>query len=589
LAAWRDRTARSQRAEPTRPGFLTRHSGTIYGLSLAVYRTSWTFFGGVGTAATAGLDYLPIYLGPILVFTVGFGIVRKILAQSKAQHPTSIADFLSARYGKSAGVAAMVTIIATIGSLSYMALQLQPVGASLVTLSPGLIDQVAADELVLLVAGSMALFAILFGSRQADQAGDNAGMVLTIAVEAVVKLIALLAVGALAIALASAPGAPGTDASVVFSIHQIDARFATLTLIAACGALCLRRQFHMSFVEAEGERATPSMQWVFPAYLLLTALIIIPIVLAGLIVLPAGTDADTIVLALPLATGNEMLAILIFIGGSSASAGMIVVASVALSTMITNDIIAPLAFRKALIGAADRSRIAERLLMLRRLVIAALLFFAYMFYPGFGTLGSLAGLGTLAFAAAAQFAPGLVLGMISRTGNRAGMIGGLGAGFAQWLLLLIILVATGSPPILSIHADPLVSGVMLSLGANLVAYWIGSSVHRPSIVDAAQAAAFVGTPMPGAIPRLVTDRNREYRPGRRARRCRNAPGRLEQPVQGAVRSARRTGHRRQVHRRAHPLQPGANRPAFRQNRAADRKKGRTYAGRQRTPDRERTA
>lgn len=506
LAAWRDRAVRAQTVAQGSPDFLTRNSGLIYGLSLAVYCTSWTFFGGVGTAATAGLDYLPIYLGPILVFTIGFGLVRKILAQSKAQHSTSIADFLSARYGKSASVAAMVTIIATMGSLPYMALQLQSVGASLLTLSPDLVDQVAADEIVLLVAGSMALFAILFGSRRADHAGENAGLVLTIAVEAVVKLVALVAVAALALALMSGAGAPRIEAGEVFSTSQIDARFATLTLIAACAALCLPRQFHMSFVEAGGECATPSMQWVFPAYLLVTSIIIVPIVLAGLTALPAGTDADTIVLALPLASGNEALALLVFIGGFSASAGMIVVASVALSTMITNDIIAPLAFRRALSGSGDRSQIAERLLMVRRLVIAALLFFAYLFYLGFGTLGSLAGLGTLAFAAAAQFAPGLVLGMVSQNGNKAGMLAGLGAGFALWLVLLILPAATETAPIVSIHADPLVSGVILSLGANVIAYLVGSLMRQPSLVDAAQAAAFVGTPMPGVTPRLATNK-----------------------------------------------------------------------------------
>ncbi|WP_421992557.1 PAS-domain containing protein [Qipengyuania sp.] len=506
LAAWRDRTARTETTAGGKPDFLSRHAGLIYGLSLAVYCTSWTFFGGVGTAATAGLDYLPIYLGPILVFTVGFGLVRSILAQSKAQHSTSIADFLSARYGKSASVAAMVTIIATMGSLPYMALQLQSVGASLLTLSPELLGQVAADELVLLVAGSMALFAILFGSRRADRAGDNAGMVLTIAVEAVVKLVALIAVAVLALMVISGAQGPAIDPGNVFSTSQINARFVTLTLIAACAALCLPRQFHMSFVEAGGERATPAMQWVFPAYLLVTAIIIIPIVLAGLTALPAGTDPDTIVLALPLAAGNEALALLVFIGGFSASAGMIVVASVALSTMITNDIIAPLAFRRALSGSGDRSQIAERLLMVRRLVIAALLFFAYLFYLGFGALGSLAGLGTLAFAAAAQFAPGLVLGMVSRAGNKAGMLAGLGVGVALWLVLLILPAATEKAPIISIHPDPLVSGVMLSLGANLAAYWIGSSMRQASLVDAAQAAAFVGTPMPGATPRLATNK-----------------------------------------------------------------------------------
>ncbi|MEO0417638.1 MAG: PAS-domain containing protein [Pseudomonadota bacterium] len=517
LAARRDALAAEESLSDTQGAlapWYTRHTGAIYGLSLAVYCTSWTFYGGVGTAATSGLDYLPIYLGPILVFTLGFGIVRKILAQSKAQHSTSIADFLSARYGKSAGVAALVTIIASVGSLPYMALQLQSVGASLLTLSPEISDAVAADELVLIVAGLMALFAILFGSRRADHAGHNAGLVLTIAVEAVVKMVALIAVAGLALYLLFAEsGAPPAAASdPVFSGAQIDARFFTLTLIAACAALCLPRQFHMTFVEAEGERANPQMRWVFPAYLLITAAVIVPIVLAGLSALPAGTNPDSIVLALPLATENYTLAVLVFLGGFSASAGMIVIASVALSTMITNDLIAPVIFRKALKAGhdntanSDRALLAARLLLVRRIVIAALLALAYMFYLGFGRIGSLAGLGTLAFAAAAQFAPGLVLGMMSETGNKCGMISGLAVGALAWLVLLIIPAATGAPPIVSIHPDTLVSGVILSLGANTLVYWVASAQWRPSLLDASQAAAFVGTPSPGERPKMVTNK-----------------------------------------------------------------------------------
>ncbi|HSJ77467.1 MAG TPA: two-component system sensor protein, partial [Erythrobacter sp.] len=355
LAAWRDR-------QPAN-GVLHRRAGLVYGLSLAVYCSSWTFFGGVGTAATAGLDYLPIYLGPILLFTLGFGLIRKILAQAQAQHSTSIADFLSARYGKSASLAALVTVIASLGTLPYMALQLESVGTAILTLDPALRAQVAADELVLVVAALMGLFAILFGSRRADRAGDNAGLVLTIAAEAVVKLAALLAVGGLALWLLLTGDAPAPAAPALFAADQIDARFITLTVIAAAAVLCLPRQFHMSFIEAPGERTTPAMQWVFPAYLALTALVIVPVVLAGLAVLPAGTDADTIVLALPLATDNMALAVLVFLGGISASAGMIVVASVALSIMITNDLIAPLLLRRALAGKGDRSRIAGRLLL----------------------------------------------------------------------------------------------------------------------------------------------------------------------------------------------------------------------------------
>ncbi|MEM7690104.1 MAG: PAS-domain containing protein [Pseudomonadota bacterium] len=515
LAARRDALAVAEaNAQSVAQRWYTRHSGLIYGLGLAVYCTSWTFYGGVGTAATSGLDYLPIYLGPFLVFTLGFGLVRKILAQSKAQHSTSIADFLSARYGKSAAVAALVTVIASVGSLPYMALQLQSVGASLMTLSPELSSTVAADELVLIVAGLMALFAILFGSRRADHAGNNAGLVLTIAVEAVVKMIALIAVAGLAlfVLLSQGSAAPTAASEPVFSTAQIDARFLTLTLIAACAALCLPRQFHMTFVEAEGERASPQARWVFPAYLLITAAVIVPIVLAGQAALPASTNPDSIVLALPLANGNYALAILVFLGGFSASAGMIVIASVALSTMITNDLIAPVFFRKAIksghdtAGATDRALLAARLLLVRRLVIAGLLTFAYIFYLGFGRIGSLAGLGTLAFAAAAQFAPGLVLGMASENGNKCGMIAGLVVGAIAWLILLILPAATGAPAIVSIHPDPLVSGVALSLGANTLAYWAGSMMWKPTLLDASQAAAFVGTPSPGVRPKLVTNK-----------------------------------------------------------------------------------
>lgn len=431
--------------------------------------------------------------------------MRKILAQAQAQHSTSIADFLSARYGKSASIAALVTVIATCGTLPYMALQMESVGSALLTLDPILRAQVAADELVLLVAALMGLFAILFGSRRADRAGDNAGMVLTIAVEAMVKLVALLAVGALALWLLLADGAAASAIQpALMATDPFDARFAILTLIAAAAALCLPRQFHMSFIEAPGERASPAMQWVFPAYLALTALVIVPIVLAGQAVLPAGTDPDTIVLALPLATGNEALALLVFLGGFSASAGMIVVASVALSIMITNDLIAPLLLRRALAGRGDRGRIAARLLLSRRVVIAGLLVCAYAFYRGFAGITDLAGLGTLAFAAAAQFAPGLVLGMVSQHGNRAGMLAGLAAGFALWLALLILPAANGTAPAVSIHPDPLVSGVILSLGVNTLLYWFGSALARPSLLDQAQAAAFVGTPMPGSPPRRPT-------------------------------------------------------------------------------------
>ncbi|APE29032.1 PAS domain-containing hybrid sensor histidine kinase/response regulator [Aurantiacibacter gangjinensis] len=479
-------------------------SGWVYGLSLAVYCTSWTFFGGVGTAATAGLEFLPIFLGPILVFTFGHGLIRRILAHAKAQHSTSIADILSARYGKSGTVAALVTVIATLGALPYMALQLQSVGNSLMALDTGLATALALDELVLIVTVVMALFAILFGSRRADHPGENAGLVFTIALESIVKLVALAAIAALALIVWS-----NSDVGAVqnpFDRSQIDARFWVLTLISACAVLCLPRQFHMTFVEARGDSFGGARRWVFPAYLALIAAIIVPIAMVGPAALPAGTNPDTIVLELPLATGNPWLAILAFIGGLSASIGMIVVASVALSTMITNDLVAPVAFRSVLRGDGERGQLARQLLAIRRIVIASLLVLAYLFYLGFGSAASLARLGTLAFAASAQFAPGLVFGVLGRSGNRQGMIAGLLAGFASWILLLIVPTAFAVEPLLAVHADAFVSGVILSLAINVAVYWAGSLLARPSLVDAAQAAAFAGVPGAAAVAVQATSK-----------------------------------------------------------------------------------
>ena len=504
LAAWGD----ARRAS----GVLKKHAGLIYGLSLGVYCTSWTFFGGVGTAANRGFEFLPILLGPLLVFTFGFKFFSKVLAQAKAQHSTSIADFLSARYGKSAGVAALVTIFAVIGALPYMALQLQSVGASLLILNPTLAARVQSEELVALVAALMGLFAMVFGSGRGEQESPNAGLVLTIAAEAVVKLGALAIVAILAVFALLDPTLQNETqpSEPVFGLEQFNARFFALTFIAACAAFCLPRQFHMSFVEAPGEKTSSAMRWLFPTYLALTAIVIVPIVFAGLALLPTGTSPDTIVIALPLGLGSPWVAMIAFIGGLAASTGMILVATVALSTMITNDLIAPITFRKALSDAArttsdtEKPPLGKALILTRRMVIATLVLLAYGFYLALNQVPSLADLGILAFAAAAQFAPGLFFGMVSKAGNKSGMLCGLAAGAFLWAILLLLPAILGTSAPLVIHEDPLVSGILLSIGANCLAYWAGSAAYRPSLTDDAQAAAFVGSPAPGSHPRLAT-------------------------------------------------------------------------------------
>ncbi|SIN59690.1 PAS domain S-box-containing protein [Parasphingorhabdus marina DSM 22363] len=471
-------------------------SALVYGLSLAVYATSWTFYGAVGTAVTGGLEFLPIYLGPILLFTLGYPIVRKTLRLGKAMHSTSIADFLSTRYGKSGSVAALVTVIATIGLLPYVALQLKSVAQTLTELSPDIRQNIGTSDVVLAVAGIMALFAILFGTRSVDLTRHNRGLVLTIAAEAIVKLFALMIMAGFAIWLIwnIEPGssAAPVNPAEIFAADQMDARFWVLTLIAFCAALCLPRQFHMTVVEATVDKPGRLMQWTFPIYLAITTLAVFPITMAGLAYLDGARSApDMIMLALPLAQGLDWLAIAVFIGGFSAATGMIIVTTIALSAMITNDLVVPVVYRLRQ-GTGDSTlTMGQQLLWVRRSVVLGFLALAYLYYRTIDNSATLAGLGTISFAAVAQFAPGLIAGLYWKSANRNGMMAGLSAGFASWFLLLIVPAYLGGDPLIAISGDPLVSGVIISLVANISLFALVSVATRPNLVDQAQAASFV--------------------------------------------------------------------------------------------------
>ncbi|WFL78983.1 PAS-domain containing protein [Altererythrobacter arenosus] len=474
--------------------FANRHRRIIYGLSLAVYCTSWTFFGAVGTAMGSGLRYLPIYLGPIIMFVFFARFLERVLKVGKAQHSTSIADFLSARYGKSAWVAALVTLIALFGALPYMALQLKSISQTLAALSPGITQYLRDGEIVMAVAGAMAAFAVLFGTGRLDLTQHNRGMVLAIAVEALIKLIAIAAVAAFAIALLlteSSPSGVGRVAAETFSWSQIDARFVTLTAISAMAIMCLPRQFHMLVVEAQENRLVGPMRWLFPAYLVLICAAVLPVVLAGATLMPENAQADMLMLSLPLAYGSDALAMLAFIGGFSASTGMIIVTSIALSGMVTNDLIVPVFFRDRLLQRGEKQVVGPVLILVRRLTVVALLLLAYLYVRAVGSGSTLAGLGEIAFAGVAQFAPGLLLGFTWRRANRVGMIAGLIGGFAGWLVLLAAPVFDPSIAPFVIGDDLLVSGTVLSLATNTALLVIFSLVGQTNLADRVQAIAYV--------------------------------------------------------------------------------------------------
>ena len=482
----------------------------VYSLALAVYCSSWTFYGAVGTAAREGLGYLPIYLGPVLLFVFGFGLLRRLVEVAQQRNITSIADFIGARYGKSHGLAAVVAVIAVVAVLPYIALQLKAVAMSFAVLggsTPGLRGAVATDP-ALWCAGLLAVFAILFGTRSIDATEHHHGLMLAVALESLIKLVAFVALAWFALR-----HGPGLAATASLPLKHpgdgLSAGFLAQTLLAFFAMFCLPRQFQIGVVECEDPRDLHRARWMFPLYMLAIMLAVLPIVATGTR-LPAVRDglADAWVLNLPLALGNGGMAMLAFVGGFSAATGMVIVAAVALSTMISNDLVMPALLRVRRLRLEHRSDLSRLVLRVRRVAIVALAALAYGYYRVVADTENLAATGLLAFAAVAQLAPAIVAALYWRGASRRGVAIGLVAGFAVWAytLLLPAMLHVGSwqqdgplglgwlRPQALFHlggSDPLLHGTLWSLLVNVACLVFISLRWRPNLEERLHAALFV--------------------------------------------------------------------------------------------------
>ena len=491
-----------------RSGVHNRHlKALIYALSLAIYCTSWTYFGAVGTAARSGWEYLPIYLGPMIALTVLFPLWRRIGAAAKRENVGSIADFLSARYGKSKILGALVAVVAITGSVPYIALQLKSLSMGW-NLLAGRQDADPVSGSVFVISALLAGFAILFGARRTDLTEQNRGLVHAVAFESVMKLAALIAVAVLAIYLLWMRGEPLGAFVLTGPLAQppvINARFVTITVLATAATFCIPRQFHIGFVESPGESGGAAARWVFPLYLALTSLAVLPIVAAGRLLLPGSIDPDLFVLDLPILFGFPGMAALAFLGGFSAATAMVIVETVALSAMASNALVLPLLVRGRWTEVAALSK---TILTVRRATIVVVLALACLYFLQIDKSADLASIGLISFAAAAQLAPLLIGAVIWRRGHTRGAIGGLCAGFMVWGYTLAAPQVLGpfqGPDWLNPHAllglrglDPLTHGVVWSLALNLSLYVALSATAHWRLIDRIQAQAFVepdGRPM----------------------------------------------------------------------------------------------
>lgn len=461
---------------------LRRHA---YTLALGVYCTSWTFYGAVGSAVRDGWSYLPIYAAPILLLLAAPRLLRRLADAVAEERATTVSDFIAARFGHDIVVARLVTLIALAGTIPYIALQLRSIGAALSIVSGADVT----TRTMLIAAPVLAVFAALFGARKFELAGRSEGLLYAIALESVIKLVALLLVAGVAIAVIVQADPAALDRSLAtfqasFRPDSISLEFAVIFLIALPAILVLPRQFYMGLVEARQPHDFVRARFGFAAYLAVMALVVLPIALAGILLLDPAVSADLYVLELPAARGEALVLTAALIGGISAAASMAIVDSTALATMVSNDLLFPTLIRRRGLGAADESgAMGQRMMTLRRVTILAIMALGLGWALLVSSQDSLASIGLIAFAAMAQFVPHL-LAATGKGRDPLAARASLTVGFLLWLYTLALppvlpaeWIAALSGGVIDPHnllgigaATPLTHGVIWSVGANLAVY-----------------------------------------------------------------------------------------------------------------------
>ncbi|MBX3531324.1 MAG: sodium:solute symporter [Rhizobiaceae bacterium] len=502
----------------------------VYTLSISVYCTSWTFYGAVGSAARNGLEFVTIYLGPTIVFVGWWFILRRLVRISHDQRITSIADLLSSRFGKSSRLGVLVTLLAVIAIAPYIALQLKAVTSSIEAVAGssefgrGALEGWDEVGLALGVAAAMAIFTILFGTRNVDAKEQHHGVVAAIALEAIVKLTALVAVGVFVLYAAGGLDALFTRAADAgLRIHATETfgdRWVASMVLAAAAIICLPRQFQVTVVENSDESHLRTASWAFPAYMLAMSLFIVPIALHGLTTMKPGSNPDMFTLTLPLAAGQDGLALFAFIGGFSSATSMIILESIALSIMVSNHIVVPIMLR---LSSDDRGSdglgVRRLILNARRLSIVLILLLGFGYFYLTRASDALAPIGLISFTGVAQFLPAILAALFWRDASTRAAIAAISVGFLIWLWSSFLpSFASSSPVVAGIMAqgpfgiewlrpqalfglerlEPLAHAVFWSLLLNTTVLIVGSLVSTQSALEHIQAALFLNVFRPVA-------------------------------------------------------------------------------------------
>jgi signal transduction histidine kinase/Na+/proline symporter/CheY-like chemotaxis protein len=481
------------RAERARAHPRVRHRA--YTLALGVYCSSWTFYGAAGSAVREGWNYLPIYLAPCLLLLFAPALLRRFGAAVQEEKATTISDFVAARFGHDPAIARLVTLIALAGTIPYVALQLRSIGSAIAVVS----GRDVAVPVMVAASAMLALFAILFGARRYEVAGRSEGMLFSIALESIVKLVALVIVGGLAVAVLLRAPTVRLDAGLAalgarFAPGHITADVPVIAAISAMAVLVLPRQFFMGLSEAQHVDDLARARVGLAGYIAIMAALVVPIALAGLVALPPDAAPDLFVLQLPSVEGGQFFVTAALLGGMSSGAAMVIVDATALAIMVSNDLIFPAVLKSGddLTGPRP-GQLGQRMMIVRRLAIVGIIALALAWALLLPPRSSLASIGLVAFAAMAQFTPHLLLGIAAKGRDAGAGRASLTVGFALWLWTLAL------PPILPAwwmevlsgtlvdplhlfgigHGSPLVHGVLWSLSANLVTLAVGLARSAP--------------------------------------------------------------------------------------------------------------
>jgi Na+/proline symporter len=486
----------------------------VYALSLCVYVSAWTFYGSIGRAASTGLEFLPIYLGPVLAMTVGWIIIRKMIRVSKEHRLTSISDFISFRYGRSYAIGAVVAVLSLIMVTPYVALQLIAISTSLEILSGPHIFLGFALESKLVVAVLLGAFAVIFGARHLDPMERHEGLIAVVAFESLLKIMAFVLVG-LYVAYGVFAGYGdimgqmidlASDNQAYETLMDVEPTlWFSLTLISFFAILFLPRQFHVMVVENSDEKHLKKAMWLFPLYLFLINLFVPAIAWGGVLLNTAGLK-DAFIITIPYSMGQDWLSLFVFIGGTSAATAMILVESVAVGTMLLNDLEMPY----ILSHIKTDKNLANMLLNTRRLNILLVVLLGYL-YSLAVAYQILAEIGVVSFLAASQLAPAALGGLYWKRGNRKGAMIGLVSGFLLWIYTALIpTVAKGNvwlgnlvrdgpfgiaalmpTNLLGLDLDMWTNSVFWTLLVNCSLYILVSLASKPSFDEVRSSNSFV--------------------------------------------------------------------------------------------------